>query len=258
LSKGEKDIHRGVIRTIGDPHERFFEDRLRMLRAFRFAARFGFVIDSETEEAIRENANRFFPSVAMERVWQEFNKMVVYPRFDQAIVEMHRLSLLDVIFPEIAGMHIKEMREKVKHFTLFPPQCPTILYLMEILTSLPFAQKMDITKRIKSSNKDLKLLEFIEMLDQAVIQEEQNQGVDDHRWATLFAHPDWEMGMRVLAARYACEEHDLFFQHYLNRFTHLEPHIQRIKKGKPLVTANLLQQHGIPTGKKDGIAIKGS
>ena len=124
---GQEDIRKGIIRTIGDPHERFFEDRLRMLRAFRFSARFAFAIDPETQEAIRENADKLFPAVAMERVWQEFNKMVAYPRFDQAIVEMHRLTLLDVIFPEIAGMHIKELRQRVKNFSHFPPNCPTIL-----------------------------------------------------------------------------------------------------------------------------------
>jgi poly(A) polymerase len=253
---GQEDIRRGVIRTIGDPHERFFEDRLRMLRAFRFAARFAFAIDSETQEAIRENADKLFPSVAMERVWQEFNKMVAYPRFDQALVDMHRLTLLDVIFPEIAGMHIKDMRQKVKHFSFFPPQCPAILYLMEILTSLPFRQKIEIAKRLKVSNKDCKLLEFMRMLEQAVIQEQQKEAVELHHWATLFAHVDWEIGMKVLAARYADDKHEQFFQKYAQRFKELEPHIQRIRTGKPLVTAALLQQHGVSTGKRMGLLLK--
>ena len=60
----------------------------------------------------------------MERVWQEFNKMAAYPRFDQAIVEMHRLTILDVIFPEIAGMHIKDLRHCVKNYSHFPAGCP--------------------------------------------------------------------------------------------------------------------------------------
>lgn len=253
---GQEDIRKGVIRTIGDPHERFFEDRLRMLRAFRFAARFSFAIDPETQEAIRENAEKLFPSVAMERVWQELNKMVAYPRFDQALVDMHRLTLLDVIFPEIAGMHMKDMRQKVKHFSFFPPQCPTILYLIEILTPLPLTQKIEIAKRLKAHNKDCKLMEFMEMLDQAVIQEQQKGIADSHRWATLFAHADWEMGMHVLAARYADDQHAHFFQKYAERFRQLEPHIQRIRTGKPLVTAALLQQQGIPTGKRMGVLLK--
>lgn len=253
---GQEDIRRGVIRTIGNPHERFFEDRLRMLRAFRFAARFAFAIDPETQEAIRENADKLFPSVAMERVWQEFNKMVAYPRFDQALMDMHRLTLLDVIFPEFAGMHIKDMRQQVKHFSFFPPQCPPILYVMEVLNSLPFAQKIEIAKRLKASNKDWKLLEFMEMLNQAIIQEKQTGVVDLHQWATLFAHPDWEMGMRVLAARYADDKYAYFFQKYAERFKQLETHIQRMRTGKPLVTAALLQQQGILAGKKMGLLLK--
>jgi poly(A) polymerase len=253
---GQEDIRRGVIRTIGDPHERFFEDRLRMLRAFRFAARFAFAIDQETQEAIRENADKLFPAVAMERVWQEFNKMVAYPRFDQALVEMHRLTLLDVIFPEIVGMHIKDLRQRVKNFSHFPTPCPTILYLMEILVSLPFTQRMEIAKRLKATNKDLKLLEFMELLDQTVILEQQTGKIDLHRWANLFAHIDWELGIKVLAVRYADEERDIFFQKYLDRFRQLEPHILRLRTGKPLVTAALLQQHGIPPGKRMGLLLK--
>ena len=72
-----------------------------MVRAIRFAARFGFVIDPETQAAISENAETLFPAVAMERIWQEFNKMSAYPRFDMAIIEMHRLGLLQVIFPAL-------------------------------------------------------------------------------------------------------------------------------------------------------------
>lgn len=253
---GQEDIQRGIIRTIGDPHERFFEDRLRMLRAFRFSARFGFAIDPETQEAIRENAEKLFPAVAMERVWQEFNKMVAYPRFDQVIVDMHRLTLLDIIFPEIAEMHIKELRQRIKDFPLFPAHCPTILYLMEILVSLPFGQRMEIAKRLKASNKDCKLLEFMEALDQAIVQEQQTKKNDSHRWVHLFAHADWELGLKVLAARYAGKERDHFFQRYAERFQQLEPHIQRIRMGKPLITATMLQQHGIPSGKRMGLLLK--
>jgi poly(A) polymerase len=253
---GQEDIRRGVIRTIGDPHERFFEDRLRMLRAFRFSARFSFVVDPETQEAIRENADKLFPAVAMERVWQEFNKMVAYPRFDQAIIDMHRLGLLDVIFPEIAGMHMKELHQRVKDFASFPPHCPTILYLMEILISLPFAQRMDIAKRLKVPNKDCKLIEYMEMLEQTVKKELQTEEIDLYRWTHLFVQTDWELGMRVLAPRYASHEEGDFFQKYMERFRQLEPHVLRLRSGKPLVTAALLQQQGILAGKRMGMLLK--
>jgi poly(A) polymerase len=253
---GQEDIRLGIIRTIGDPYERFFEDRLRMLRAFRFSARFAFAIDPETQEAIRENADKLFPAVAMERVRQEFNKMTSYARFDQALVEMHRLTLLDVIFPEIAGMHIKELRQRVQHFSHFPPECPTILYLMEILSTLPFEQRGEIARRLKASNKEIKLLEFMEMLEQEILKEQETKTVDLQRWAVLFAHPDWELGIKVLASRTPHDQYEKFLQRYDDRFQFLQPHIQRLKDGTPLISAAILQKHGIKPGKHMGLLLK--
>ena len=253
---GREDIQKGIIRTIGNPHDRFFEDRLRMLRAFRFSARFAFAIEAETQEAIRENAEQFFPSVAMERVWQEFTKMAAYPRFDQALVEMHRLTLLDVIFPEIAKMHLHEMRQILSDLSFFPEGCPTILYLMEMFRSFPLTEKIEIAKRIKSTNKDCRLLEFVDHLDQTFLQEEKDQMINLHQWAILFANPDWKVGLGVLAARYERNNRDHFFNRFLERFKRLEPHIQRIREGKPLVTAALLQEKGILPGREMGVLLK--
>lgn len=254
---GQIDIVHGLIRTIGDPHERFFEDRLRMIRAFRFAARFGFAIDLDTQEAIRENAERLFPSVAMERVWQEFNKMALYPRFGQALVDMHRLKLLDVIFPEIAGLHMQDIREKIKHFPLFSPNCPTILYLLELFVSLSFDKKNEIAKRLRVSNKDLKLLEYMELLDEAVKRELQRNEIDDqYAWTKLFVYPDWEICIKILACRYGGDQYEAFFQKYVDRFNKLKSHVLRMRMGKPLVPASLLQQQGIRPGKQMGVLLK--
>jgi poly(A) polymerase len=253
---GQEDIHLGVIRTIGNPDERFFEDRLRMLRAFRFAARFSFTIDSDTQEAIRENADKLFPAVAMERVWQEFNKMVSYPRFDQAIVDMHRLTLLAVIFPELGGMHIKDLRQAVNAYAHYPPHCPTILYVMEFFHGFPLEQKIEITKRLKAANKDVKLLEFLEELGQALQQEESLHQIDLQQWVKLLAHPDCERALHVLTARYPSEKRNVILDALVQRLRALHPHIERLKAGKPLVSAALLQQQGIPPGKRMGALLK--
>lgn len=245
---GQEDIRLGVIRTIGDPHERFFEDRLRMLRAFRFASRFSFTIDLETQEAIKENAHKLFPAVAMERVWQEFNKMAAYPRFDQAIVDMHRLTLLDVIFPEIEGMHIHDLRNFVKHYSSFPTGCPTILYLMEFLCTLPFEKRIEIATRLKVPNRDIKLMEYVEKLFQAVA-----QGMDNkHQWSYLLANPDWKMAIQVLSGRYSPE----LINTIQTLYNDLEPHIQRIKSGKPLISSTFLQSQGILPGIRMGQLMK--
>lgn len=253
---GREDIQRRLIRTIGNPHERFFEDRLRMLRAFRFSSRFSFNIDPETQQAISENANKLFPAVAMERVLQEFNKMAAYPAFDQAIVEMHRLGLLDVIFPEMEGVHIKDLRHQVVRYAHFPKETPTVLYLMELFPQLPLEEKLDIARRFKASNKDIKLLEFFEKLSRAVKAEENNQSIDLQQWAHLLADPQSGLVLEVLASRYPDHERLQFLQKYQTRLHNLEAHIQRLREGKPLVSADFLRQQGIAPSKKMGLLLK--
>ncbi len=66
---------RGIIRAIGDPERRFTEDKLRMLRAVRFAARFGYTIEPETFAAIQRLAPRI-QQVSRERVRDELTKML--------------------------------------------------------------------------------------------------------------------------------------------------------------------------------------
>lgn len=243
--QGKADIQRGVIRTIGDPHERFFEDRLRMLRAFRFSARFGFYIEPETQAAIQEHVDRFFPSVAMERVWQEFNKMASYPRFDQALVEMHRLGLLEIIFPEMQGWHVHNLRQQVASFHRFPPNSPTILYLMELFPDFNLQAKLEIAKRLKSSHKDLKLIEYQNQFEQAV-----REGSEDWGWAHLMAHPHYALCLGVTAAREGSPE--VFLEQYGRLYTRLHAHIVRLQQKTPLITASMLKEQGIPPGKRMG------
>jgi tRNA nucleotidyltransferase (CCA-adding enzyme) len=70
---GRKDLDRGVIRAVGEPEARMREDRLRALRAIRFAARFSFTIDAATQRAIESSA-RFLDRLSPERVKQELDK----------------------------------------------------------------------------------------------------------------------------------------------------------------------------------------
>lgn len=253
---GREDIKRGVIRAIGNPHERFFEDRLRMLRAFRFSARFGFAIDPVTQEAIQENAEKLFPAVAMERVWQEFNKMANYPRFDQALVEMHRLTLLDVIFPEMSGVHIKELRQFVTVYAHYPENTPTILYLMALFPTLDLKQKIELAKRLKAPNHAIKLIEFMEQLMSLIQDEEKNGPLDPYQWVHIWAHPDYSLGMHVAAASYPQEERQAFLERHMQRFLHMEPHIKRIQAHTPLISAAVLKQLGIRQGKFMGLLLK--
>ena len=100
---GREDLQRGIIRTIGDPHARFSEDKLRMLRAVRFAARFGYTIDEKTFTAIRELAPQIH-QVSHERVRDEILKMLTEGRARRAFELLDQTALLEQVLPEIKKM----------------------------------------------------------------------------------------------------------------------------------------------------------
>ncbi|MFR8087672.1 MAG: HDIG domain-containing metalloprotein [Lachnospirales bacterium] len=75
LFGGQEDLRIGCIRCVGDPEERFEEDALRMLRAFRFAARFGFRVEEKTEKAVRIKAS-LLENVSRERVREEMDQLI--------------------------------------------------------------------------------------------------------------------------------------------------------------------------------------
>jgi poly(A) polymerase len=100
---GLDDLKRKVVRTIGDPHRRFDEDKLRMLRAVRFAARFGYTIDGATIAAIRERAAQIH-QVSRERIRDEILKMLTEGRAKRAFELLDETGLLEQILPEIKKM----------------------------------------------------------------------------------------------------------------------------------------------------------
>ena len=81
---GERDLEHGVIRSIGDPKERFDEDRLRMLRAIRFAATYGFQIDPDTLDAVQANAKHIV-AVSAERIANEMRSMLSHANAAEAL-----------------------------------------------------------------------------------------------------------------------------------------------------------------------------
>jgi poly(A) polymerase len=100
---GLADLEAGVIRAIGQPAARFEEDRLRMLRAVRFAARLGFELEPATAAAIRALAPRI-ASVSRERVRDELTRMLTEGYARRAFELLDETGLLAQVLPEIARM----------------------------------------------------------------------------------------------------------------------------------------------------------
>lgn len=254
---GAEDIQREIIRTIGIPQERFMEDRLRMIRAIRFTAKLGFHIEMETQEAIKEYASTLFPAVSIERIWQELNRMAKNPRFDFAIVEMHRLGLLGTIFPDIAATHLTEIKKIVSSFAHFPKEAPTIAYLMELFPSKSFHQIEEICKYLKTSNKDIKFAELLLQARELITRDKEAYRIPDHYdWALFYSHPQALLCLEIIAASYSEENREEFFDKQLERRLLLKAHIDRIQQKRPVVNALLLQANGISQGKQLGSLLK--
>jgi poly(A) polymerase len=100
---GRKDLDAGVIRTIGEPRERFAEDKLRLLRALRFAARFGYRIEEKTFEAIAA-LHAQITQVSRERIRDELLKMLTEGAARRVFELLDQTGLLEVLLPEVAKM----------------------------------------------------------------------------------------------------------------------------------------------------------
>jgi poly(A) polymerase len=100
---GVADLDAGVLRAIGRPEARFEEDRLRMLRGVRFAARFGFELEAGTAAAMRQLAARIH-AVSRERVRDELTKMLTEGVARRAFELLDETGLLSEVLPEVAKM----------------------------------------------------------------------------------------------------------------------------------------------------------
>jgi putative nucleotidyltransferase with HDIG domain len=100
---GREDLAAGIIRAIGDPAQRFEEDYLRLLRAIRFAARFGFAIEAYTWAALRA-AVAGIERISRERVFQELDKMLRGPAPHRALRLLDEAGLLGIVLPEVKAL----------------------------------------------------------------------------------------------------------------------------------------------------------
>jgi poly(A) polymerase len=100
---GREDLKRGIIRAIGEPERRFREDKLRMLRGVRFAARFGYEIEPVTFGATRRLAPQIH-QVSAERIRDELTKMLTEGRAQRGFQLLDDTGLLERVLPEISAM----------------------------------------------------------------------------------------------------------------------------------------------------------
>jgi poly(A) polymerase len=127
---GQADLKQGIIRAIGAPHRRFAEDKLRMLRAVRFAARFGYAIDPQTFSAIRELAPQIH-QVSHERIRDEILKMLTEGHARRAFELLDETGLLVEVLPEVKRM------QGVEQPPQFHPEGDVWVHTLMLLEGLP-------------------------------------------------------------------------------------------------------------------------
>ena len=127
---GREDLEAGIIRAIGDPERRFQEDKLRMLRAVRFAARFSYAIEPQTFMAIQRLAPMIH-QVSRERVRDELTKMLTEGHARTAFELLDASGLLKDVLPEIDRMHGVEQPPQ------FHPEGDVWIHTLMLLEQLP-------------------------------------------------------------------------------------------------------------------------
>jgi poly(A) polymerase len=129
---GREDLKAGVVRAIGDPAVRFAEDKLRMLRGVRFAARLGFEVEAKTFAAIRGAAAEI-GQVSCERIRDELTLMLTEGRARRAFELLDETGLLGEVLPEVVRLHGVEQPPE------FHPEGDVWVHTMMLLEKLPFA-----------------------------------------------------------------------------------------------------------------------
>lgn len=166
---GQDDLKAGIVRAIGDPIARMTEDKLRMLRAVRFAATFGFELDAGTADAVRSMAEQI-GVVSAERIAQELRRMLSHPGRDQAMQLCRDVDLLLQVLPETESVYddtgwshlmaaLKRLGQAADEDVEFPVAFALLLTSVAEQQGLDGSRAAslceDIGRRLKLSNREI-------------------------------------------------------------------------------------------------------
>ena len=142
---GQNDLQQGIVRAVGVPHQRFTEDALRILRLYRFAARYGFAIDPATGQAA-EALCTHLDCVSVERIEEELSKLLAAPAPAAYLDE----KILTVILPELAPEALDAAKPAVDACPAGSENLP--VRLAALLLSLGEDGTRKVLRRLRCSN----------------------------------------------------------------------------------------------------------
>ena len=142
---GQKDLQNGLLRAVGEPQQRFTEDALRILRLYRFAARFGFALDAATARAARQLAPHL-DCISAERIQEELAKLLAAPQ-PGAYLEP---AVLAVVLPELTPAALEAAKPVVDACPAGEKNLP--VRWAALLGALGETDTRRVLKRLRCSN----------------------------------------------------------------------------------------------------------
>lgn len=181
---GQKDLQNGLLRAVGEPQQRFTEDALRILRLYRFAARFGFALDAATARAARQLAPHL-DCISAERIQEELAKLLIAPQ-PGAYLEP---AVLAVVLPELTPAALDAAKPVVDACPAGEKNLP--VRWAALLGALGEADTRRVLKRLRCSNACIEETAVL-------VREVAGQGVCEEKAS---AHPG-DIHLRQLLGRY--------------------------------------------------------
>lgn len=154
---GQADLEKRIIRTIGDPDERFGEDYLRMLRAVRFSTRLGFPIEPETYAAIGRNAANIV-RISGERIAAELEGTLTHPNRAAGAAMLVEMGLAQALFPGFAG---EQAQRGIAALAQLRRQADFPLALAALFADCPTDFAMDSCGVLRLSKRQTEHIEFL-------------------------------------------------------------------------------------------------
>ena len=185
---GQKDLQNGLLRAVGEPQQRFTEDALRILRLYRFAARFGFALDAATARAARQLAPHL-DCISVERIQEELAKLLAAPQ-PGAYLEP---AVLAVVLPELTPAALEAAKPVVDACPAGEENLP--VRWAALLGALGEADTRRVLKRLRCSNACIEETAIL-------VRETAGQGVCEEKAPAHAPVHAGEVAIRRLLGRY--------------------------------------------------------
>lgn len=202
--EGQKDLQMKTIRTIGDPDQRFMEDKLRILRAVRFHGQLGFAIEAETAEAIRKNSI-LIHQVSMERIRDEWEKILGSKNPLQAIQKTQELGLWKPLFKDW------EIRrdEYARHWSLPSLDADKNWILWFLIHNIADEEKL--AKEALHWKLSKKLIQKMLYCMKGIRQFQDIQDIEPVEFAIYLGKPNSRLAVEIYEQLYQAKIPDVFF-----------------------------------------------